>query len=205
MKKNRIWLLFVLLALAVVATLEMKAVAQTAEQTKVLHPPPGAKLAVLVFEDLQCPDCANANPLLEEAVGKYNVPLVRYDFPLPKHAWALDAAVLGRYFDTKSQTLGDEFRDAVFKNQPQLNKEKLRAFAEQFAQKNNIELPANVDPDGKLASQVQADRAIGQQLGISHTPTIYVVNNQRSGTPFVEVVNRSDLFQMIEAMRQEAE
>jgi protein-disulfide isomerase len=204
-KKDRLWLLFVLLVFAIMAAFGMKMQAQTAEQTKLLHPPQGSKVAVVVFEDLQCPDCANANPLLEEAARKYDVPLVRYDFPLPRHVWAQDAAVLGRYFDTKSQKLGDEFRDAIFKDQPQLNKENLHAFAEQFARKNQIALPPNVDPDGKLAAEVQANRAMGLQLGVSHTPTIYVVNNQHSGTPFVEVVHRSDLFQMIEAMRQEAE
>jgi hypothetical protein len=30
-----------------------------------LKPPPGARVAIIEFEDLECPDCANANPLLK--------------------------------------------------------------------------------------------------------------------------------------------
>jgi len=38
---------------------------------------------------------------------------------------------------------------------------------------------------------------------LQHTPTLYVVSNKRSGTPFVEVVDRSQLFQLIDTMRKE--
>jgi protein-disulfide isomerase len=203
MKRNRLWLLLVLLPLAIILALVLGARAQEAKQG--LHPPQGAKVALVVFEDLQCPDSAKANPLLEEAARKYNTPLVRYDFPLPRHMWAMNAAVLDRYFDSQSRKLGDEFRDAVFKNQTRLNQDNLRAFAEKFAREHDVELPSQVDPDGALAGQVESDFAMGRQLGVTHTPTIYVVNDQRSGSPFVETVNRSELFQMIEAMKQEAE
>jgi len=32
---------------------------------------------------------------------------------------------------------------------------------------------------------------------------LYVVSNKRSGTPFVEVVDRSQLFQLIDTMKKE--
>ncbi len=203
MKRKRLWLLLVLLPLAILLALVLNARAQEAKQA--LRPPQGATLALVVFEDLQCPDSAKANPLLEEAARKYNTPLVRYAFPLPRHMWARNAAVLDRYFVSQSQQLGDEFRNAVFQNQPQLNQDNLRAFAEKFAKEHKVELPSQVDPNGALAGQVESDFEMGRQLGVSHTPTLYVVNKQRSGAPFVETVNRSDLFQMIEAMKQEAE
>ena len=59
---------------------------------------------VIAFEDLQCPDCADAEALLEEASAKYGIPLVRRDFPLPKHDWSFEAHVLARYFDTQTDT-----------------------------------------------------------------------------------------------------
>src|SRR5580693_4465716 len=58
-----------------------------------LKPPPGARVAIIEFEDMECPDCANANPLLREAAAKYNIPWVRHDFPLPMHPWSFQAAV----------------------------------------------------------------------------------------------------------------
>jgi len=60
-----------------------------------------------------------------------------------------------------------------------------------------------VDSDGKLAALIEADRQRGLQLGLQHTPTLYVVSNKRSGTPFVEVVDRSQLFQLIDTMKKE--
>jgi len=63
----------------------------------VLKPPKGAQVAIIVFEDLECPDCARAAPLLEEAAKNYNIPVVRHDYPLAMHPWAHDAAILARY------------------------------------------------------------------------------------------------------------
>ena len=82
-----------------------------------LKPPPGARVAIVEWEDMECPDCARANPLLKEAAEKYNIPWVRHDFPLPFHAWSFTAAVNARWFDTRSKKLGDDYRDAVFANQ----------------------------------------------------------------------------------------
>src|SRR5262249_48973983 len=79
-----------------------------------LKPPPGARVAIVEFEDMECPDCARANPLLRDAAAKYNIPWVRHDFPLPFHPWSMQAAVNARFFDTKSKKIGDEYRDSVF-------------------------------------------------------------------------------------------
>jgi len=61
-----------------------------------------------------------------------------------------------------------------------------------------------VDPDGKLTAQVRTDFALGQRVGIEHTPTIYVVSNKASGQPFVEVVDRSKLYSIIDQMKSDA-
>src|ERR1700686_101638 len=79
-----------------------------------LKPPAGARVALVVFEDMECPDCARAYPVLQDAAKKYNIPVVLHDFPLAMHPWSFDAAVFARYFDTKSQKLGDDFRGYIF-------------------------------------------------------------------------------------------
>ncbi len=164
-----------------------------------LRPPPGARVAIVEFEDLECPDCGRANPLLKEAAAKYNIPWVRHDFPLPFHAWSMQAAVNARWFDTKSKKLGDEYRDAVFDNQPSIvDLNGLRQFTEKFAQNHGVALPFAIDPMGKLLAEVKADYALGQRIGIEHTPTIWVVTANSKGAPFVEVVDRSKLFQLID-------
>ena len=56
-----------------------------------------------------------------------------------------------------------------------------------------------MDPQGKLAAEaVKADYALGQRVGIEHTPTIWVVTDHSKGAPFVEVVDRTKLFQLID-------
>lgn len=167
-----------------------------------LKPPKGAKVALVVFEDLECPDCARAAPLVEEAAKTYKIPVVRHDFPLQMHPWAYDAAILARYFDTHSKKIGNEFRDTVFQHQLEINKDNLHAFAEKFAAERKIDLPFVVDPQGKLAALVEADRNLGNSIGLNHTPTIYVVSNKNVGKPFVEVVDRSQLFQLIDTMKR---
>jgi len=182
------------------------------EQTQVhntapLHPPKGARVAIVEFYDLECPDCARASPLLREAAEKYKIPLVRHDFPLPFHAWSFDAAVNARWFDTHSKKLGDQYRDAVFAAQPTITSPAdLRAFTEKFAAQNKLTLPFVIDPQGKLAALVKADAALGQRVGIEHTPTIWVTTNRGGGAPpFVEIVDRDKLYQVIdEALAQTA-
>jgi protein-disulfide isomerase len=164
-----------------------------------LRPPAGARVAIVEFADLQCPDCARANPLLKEAAARYHIPLVRHDFPLPFHSWSTDAAVNARWLDTRGKALGDEYRDQVYANQASIyNPGVLRQFTAKFAAAHHIALPFAVDPQGKLAAGVKADYALGQRIGIQHTPTIWVVTAKSKGAPFIEVVDRSRLYQLID-------
>jgi protein-disulfide isomerase len=164
-----------------------------------LHPPVGARVALVEFEDLECPDCAHANPVLKAAAATYHIPWVRHDFPLPFHNWSMVAAVNARWFDLKGKALGDEYRDAVFANQPSITSLDLLAqFTQKFAKDRGIALPFAIDPQGKLIAEVKGDYALGQRVGIEHTPTIWVVTANSKGAPFVEVVDRTKLYQMID-------
>lgn len=181
-----------------------------------LKPPPGSRVAIVEFEDMECPDCARANPVLKDAIAQYHIPWVRHDFPLPFHAWSFDAAVYARWFDLKSNKLGDDFRDSVFANQEAIDNAAnsspetangpttkaaaaIRAFAEKFAQQHGTALPFVVDPQKKLAGEVQADLDLGKRIGIEHTPTIWVVTDGKTGVPFVEVIDRDRLYNIIDA------
>jgi protein-disulfide isomerase len=169
-----------------------------------LKPPPGARVAIVVFEDLECPDCARAYPLVWETAKKYNVPVVLHDFPLAMHPWSFEAAVYARYFDTKSQKLGDDFRGYIFKNQPQIDKQNLRQYADKFASENKTALPFVLDPDGQLKAKVIADRDLGTKIGLQHTPTIFVIGNGGAATPAVEIDDRGKLGQIVEDMLSKA-
>ena len=170
---------------------------------EVLRPPKGTQIALVVFEDLQCPQCGRVAPLLVQASRTYKIPLVQHDFPLPAHNWSFDAAVLARYFDTHSKEIGNAFRETVFAHQLEIFPQNLRGFAEKFAAEHKIGLPFVVDPDGKLAGLVRADKELGMSLHLEHTPTIWVVSSKRTGKPYVEVTDTKELYVMIDAMKKE--
>jgi protein-disulfide isomerase len=204
MTRYRIALLLALFALLAWASAPAQFQQEMAKRS-VLQPPKGVSVAIVVFEDLQCPDCARAKPIIAEAANAHDVPIVRHDFPLPIHNWAFDAALYARYFDTKSKKIGNEFRDYLYEHQQEITRENLRGLAEQFAASKNISLPFLIDPEGKLAARVKADYQMGQRIGISHTPTIYVVTRSSTAQPFVEVVDRSQLSEMIRQAKARAQ
>jgi protein-disulfide isomerase len=166
----------------------------------VLRPPKGSPVAIVVFEDLQCPQCRRVSPILEQASKTYKIPLVRHDFPLPMHNWSYNAAVMARYFDSISKPLGNEFRDYIFANQFEINPQNLRGYAEKFASDHKVDFPFVVDPQGKFAAEVNADRDIGKAIKLDHTPTVYVVSSRNPSKPYVEMKDASQLYQLIDAM-----
>lgn len=187
----------------VLTVLALSTVLRAADASS-LKPPAGAKVAIVVFEDLECPDCARAYPVVWEAARAHKIPVVLHDFPLPKHPWSFDAAVWARYFDTKSEKLGDDFRGFIYKNQPQITRENLVQYVQKFGDDNKVPVPFAPDPEGKLKEKVKADYALGQKIGLEHTPTIFVIGSGGASTPFVEVVEREQLGQIIEDMQKKA-
>jgi protein-disulfide isomerase len=92
----------------------------------------------------------------------------------------------------------------IFANQPQITPQNLRGMTERFAADNKVTFPFVADPSGDLGAKVKADYAIGQRVGIDHTPTIYVVSDTVRGKPFVEVADRTQLYQLIDQVIKEA-
>jgi len=169
-----------------------------------LKPPPGARVAIVVFEDLECPSCATAYPMVWEAAKAHNVQVMLRDFPLAKHPWSFDAAVFARYFDSKSQKLGEDFRGYIFKNQAQIDKQNLRQYVDKFANDNKTPIPFVLDADGQLKAKIIADRDLGNQIGLQHTPTIFVIGNGGPATPPIEIDDYSKIGQAVEEMLQKA-
>jgi protein-disulfide isomerase len=178
------------------------AVAGSAQQTPIvpkdtsaLHPPPGAKVAIVEFADLECPSCAMENPVIMQAVEKYHVAWVRHDYPLPQHNWSFQAAVNARWFDTKSKKLGDDYRNAIFANQASIeSKDDLQKFTQKFAQQHGTALPFVMDPQGKLAADVKADGALATKMGINETPTAWVVTEHG----YKQITDFKNLYSMLD-------
>ena len=200
--KKQLWNRFVLVMVACTALAGFRAFGQNTLDT-VLRPPKGSQVAIVIFEDLQCPMCRRTAPLVEQASKTYKIPVVRHDFPLPMHNWSYNAAVMARYFDTQSKTVGNEFRDYIFQNQLEINPQNLRSYAEKFAASHNTQLPFMIDPSGKLAAEVNADRELGKAIKLDHTPTVYIVSSRNPSKPYVEVKDNNQLYSTIDAMMKE--
>jgi protein-disulfide isomerase len=171
----------------------------------ILRPPKGSQVAIVVFEDLQCPQCRRVAPILEQAAKTYKIPLLRHDFPLPMHNWSYNAAVMARYFDSTSKELGNQFRDYIFSNQLEINPQNLRGFADKFATEHKVALPFLIDAQGKYSAEVNADRDLGKAIKIDHTPTLYIVSSRHAEKPYVEIDPRNidTLYRTIDAMMKD--
>lgn len=191
--------------LSVLALVTVAGTRSSAQETadSVFRPPKGSQFAIVVFEDLQCPMCSRTAPLVEQASKTYKIPVVRHDFPLPMHNWSYQAAIFARYFDTHSKSLGNEFRDYIFQNQLEVTPQNLRGFAERFASNHKVDLPFIIDPSGKLAAEVNADRDLGKAIKLDHTPTVYIVSSRNPSHPYMEVKDNSQLYSTIDAMMKE--
>ena len=165
-----------------------------------LHPPAGSRVAIVEFDDLECPACAAANPILMQAAAKYGIPWIRHDFLIPGHVWSPIAAVNARFFDTKSKTIGNDYRNQVFANQNSIEtRDELQQFTQRFASAHSVALPFAIDPQGKLAAAVQTDVQLGLRTGVTQTPTIFIVTSNSKGAPFIEVTNpQAQLFTTID-------
>ena len=163
--------------------------------TSALHPPAGAKVAIVEFADLECPMCAHENPVILQAEEHYKIPREWHDFPLPMHNWSFQAAVNARYFDTKSKKLGDDYRNTVFAAQPSIEtKDDLQQFTQKFAQQHGTAMPFVMDPQGTLTGEVKADQALGDRMGVHETPTAFVVTTHG----YKQVLDFNKLFSMID-------
>jgi protein-disulfide isomerase len=147
-----------------------------------LKPQAGAKVAVVEFEDMECPKCAHDFPFVRETVARRKVAFERHDFPLTEiHQWSFEAAVTARYIqNTFSAALAEQFRRDVFANQQRIqNKDDLTRYTQGWFASHQRSMPFVLDASGDCRAQVRSDRAFGDSLGIHGTDCLFVVTQKR--------------------------
>jgi protein-disulfide isomerase len=189
----------ILLAAALLITVpaSVPALAQTAfKDTSMLRAPAGSRVAIFEFEDLECPACARAFPIVHAAIDKYKIPLVRHDFPLKMHVWSFDAAVIARYIQDKiSPQAAEEYRRAVFANQTSIaSKDDLNTFTQKYFQSHGRVMPFVIDPNGLFAAEVRADYTLGERVGLTQTPSIFIVTQKG----YTQVNDVTQLYAMLD-------
>ena len=164
--------------------------------TSMVKPPVGAKVAIYEFEDLECPACAHAAPIVHAAIEKYKIPLVRHEFTLKMHVWSFDAAVIARYIQDKiSPQAAEEYRRAVFANQTSIaSKDDLNTFTQKYFQSHGRVMPFVIDPNGLFAAEVRADYTLGERVGLTQTPSIFIVTQKG----YTQVNDVTQLYAMLD-------
>lgn len=158
---------------------------------------PRARVRVVIFEDLECPDCAHWHGVMKKQFFPVYRSRVRFefrDFPLPQHAWAFNAAVVARYFATRSAALYFAWRDYCFTHQNELTPANLMEQAGGFAAAAGIPRAALDAAFGRadLFAAVERDQAEGARADVRHTPTILVGAN-RTGVDRGGALDPTDL------------
>jgi hypothetical protein len=175
------------------------------KDTSMLKPPPGVKIAILEWQDLTCPACAHAFPIVHQAITHYGVPIYEKDFLLGgEHAVFGDkeAAIWARYLQDKvSPDVADQYRGAVFAAQTGITSvDDMQSFTRRFFQSHGLKMPFVPDPAGELIKKIMADKEQGDKLGLHYTPCIIVCTQHE----WVHVTDTSLLYQTIEQLEADA-
>jgi protein-disulfide isomerase len=164
-----------------------------ASRNDVMEGNPASPVKVLIYEDLQCSDCARFRVLMDEKIlPRYGsrVAFIHRDFPLGKHDWAVPAAIAARWVYEQSNELGIIVRREMLSEQDSINSHNLKPWLVDFAYRNHLDPKGIVDSlsDRRLGALVDQDRQSAVARGVSRAPTVFV-----GGQPFVETIIYDDL------------
>jgi len=163
---------------------EFERVMGTSPRVPIVIPSGGAKVLIVDFSDFQCPFCRQAFYAYKPIVEKYDaqqpgaVKFVLKDYPLDSecnanvtgggpHPSACEAAVAVRLAQARNRM--EAMEEWLFNNQPTLTPPVVRQAAHDIGQ-----VP---DFDAKYAftlELVKGDIALGHQLGVKSTPTLFI-------------------------------
>lgn len=179
------------------------ALAQAFAQGALVEGKKDSPVRVVIYENLQCSDCAVFRLMLDKhLLPKYGarVAFIHRDFPLAKHAWARPAAIASRYIQGVSEDKAVEFRRETMAAMRSITAETFAAWLKAFCGRNGLDgekaVAALADP--ALASLIQKDFEDGVARGIARTPTALV-----NGEPFIETFTLEQISAGIDAALKE--
>lgn len=131
-----------------------------------------APITIIEFSDYQCPFCARVNPTLAKVRETYGdkVRIVFKDYPLPNHPQALKAAEAARCAGEQKKYW--EMHDAMFANQRALEVPALKQTARAIGL-DGTTFDQCLD-SGKFEATIRAGSALGDEMGVNSTPTLYI-------------------------------
>jgi uncharacterized membrane protein/protein-disulfide isomerase len=151
--------------------------------------PAGVKVWVLKFNDYQCPACRQTYLAYKDIFDKYEAQYpgaFKYetrDFPLESecglggiHGGDCEAAVAVRLAKAKDPVRGKELEGWLFERQESMSRDLVKQGLSEIAQVNSFDAEYP-----KTLEAIRADVRLGQQVGVTGTPTFFV-NGIRVGS-----------------------
>ena len=142
--------------------------------------PEGAAVTIVEFSDFECPYCTMAATATNQVKEKYGdkVRFIFRQFPLPFHqnAHLAHQASLAAHEQGKFW----EFHDKVFANQKAMSRDDLERYATEL-KLDMKKFKAALD-EGKYKKAVDDDLALGQEVTVQGTPTMFI-NGERVSNP----------------------
>lgn len=146
---------------------------------------PDAPVTIVEYSDFQCPYCAQGYETMEEVLEKYpnDVKFVFQHFPLTRiHPWAKAASIAAVCAAEQDEDAFWTLHDAYFDNQGDFNVDNVVEKSKEILADSGIDMAAWESCAGDESSeayqaaetQVEADLAEGQELGVSGTPGFFV-------------------------------
>jgi protein-disulfide isomerase len=137
--------------------------------------PEDAPVTIIEFTDLQCPYCARfARQTFPQLRRNYidtgRVRFASQDLPLPRHAFAVPAAVAARCAGEQGRFW--EFREALFEAQSTLGREPYVELARKFDL--DLEKFATCRSDERQTAKVLEGIDLARANGITSTPTFLI-------------------------------
>ena len=132
-----------------------------------------AAVTIVEFSDYQCPYCQQAVPILKRLQKTYGdrVRVVWKDYPLTQiHPLALKAGQAAHCAGEQDKYW--PYHDRLFENQSALDTDDLR----KHAQAVGLDMPkfSSCLDSSKYADRVRAGMEMGNRLGVSSTPTLFI-------------------------------
>ena len=139
-----------------------------------------APITMDVYSDFQCPGCkalyeSTLRPLIENYVDKGKVYLVHHDYPLPMHAFAMQAACYAR----AAHRIGkyDEVSDVLFREQQTWAANgKVADTVCSVLTLGEAKQVLALAQDPSVIAEVQADIQAGHAAHVDGTPTVILTH-----------------------------
>jgi protein-disulfide isomerase len=164
-----------------------------ASHNDVVEGNPASPVKVIIYDDLQCGDCAHFRTMFDEQIlPKYGakVAFVHRDNPLGKHDWARQAAVAARWVWDQDHAYGIAIRRELLAEQDHISLRNLNGWLLNFAARNHLDQNGIINSltDPRFNSLVDQDRQGAVGRGVERMPTVYV-----GGVAFAETIIYEDL------------